>query len=296
MSFEYERDRNKVSGISETAQHFAAVLNLWSMKQASGSTPQSADWIYAAIETEIVPRLVLANELQKARPPLPEIAPKEITDNERHAFLASLLHESASDAHLLARQMVMRGVPLEAVYIDLLAWSARRLGEYWEEDLCNFTDVTIGLCRLHEAMHHLRDFEASPPVLRRAAERHILIGNAPGEQHVFGAVMVAEFFRRDGWMVSCEPGSPPESLCKLAASRDFDVIGLSASSDSAVGRLSGLIASLRSVSRNPEVRVMAGGPVFAQNQLQDGGVGADLIAVDGLQAPQIARKLLAMSQ
>ncbi len=294
MTFEFEGDRNKSSGGNEAAQHLAAVLNLWTLKQESGQTPQNADWIFAAIETEIVPRLVLTNDRPDTRQPLPQIAPKQITDNERNTFLASLLHESADDAQSAARQMVTRGVPLEAVFIDLLAWSARRLGEYWEEDLCSFTDVTIGLCRLHETMHHLKRISPYPAPRRDEAERQILIGNAPGEQHVFGAVMVAEFFRRDGWNVFCEPGSSPEALCRIASQHAFDVIGLSASSDSTGGLMARLIGSLRTASRNPDVRVMAGGPVFLQNDTLARTIGADIVAGDGASAPQLARNLLAM--
>lgn len=295
MTFELESDRNKASGGNEAAQNISAVLNLWTMKQASGDLPQNADWIFAAIETEIVPRLVLANDLPETRQPLPQIAPKQITDNERNAFLASLLHESADDAQSAARQMVARGVPLEAVFIDLLAWSARRLGEYWDEDLCSFTDVTIGLCRLHETMHHLKRVDPGPPPRRAGAQRQILIGNAPGEQHVFGAVMVAEFFRRDGWTVYCEPGSSPDALCRIASQHAFDMIGLSASSDSTGKLMAGLIGSLRTASRNPDVRVMAGGPVFLENDALARVIGADIIAEDGVSAPQLARNLLAMS-
>lgn len=295
MTFEYDNDRNKQSGNNPAAQNISAVLNLWTLKQESGELPKNADWIFAAIETEIVPRLVLTNDLPDKRRPLPQIAPKAITDNERNAFLASLLHESADDAQLAARQMVARGVPLEAVFIDLLAWSARRLGEYWEEDLCSFTDVTIGLCRLHETMHHLKRIDPDPPPRRAGAERQILIGNAPGEQHVFGAVMVAEFFRRDGWTVFCEPGSSPDALCRIASQHEFDMIGLSASCDSTGGLMAGLIRSLRTASRNPDVRVMAGGPVFLENDTLARAIGADIIAEDGVSAPQLARNLLAMS-
>jgi methanogenic corrinoid protein MtbC1 len=143
-------------------------------------------------------------------------------------------------------------------------------------------------------MHHLQAAEAPPAPNRQAGERRILIGNAPGEQHVFGAVMVAEFFRRDGWIVFCEPGSGPQALCRLAKQQEFDVIGLSASTDSTGAELAGLIRSLRTVSRNSAVRIMAGGPIFAKNETFADQIGADIIAGDGRTAPQLARNLLAM--
>ncbi|MFN7056297.1 B12-binding domain-containing protein [Hyphomonas sp.] len=294
MSFEADRDRNISSEGNEAARHLAAVLNFWTLQQPPDAAPRNADWIFAAIETEIVPRLVLASEPVAMRKMPVADTPADVTEAERSAFLKSLLNDSAIDAQAQAQSIVGRGVPLESVFVDLLAWSARRLGEYWEEDLCSFTDVTIGLCRLHETMHHLQSAETRPAPRRTAGERRILIGNAPGEQHVFGAVMVAEFFRRDGWTVYCEPGSGPDALCRLAGEQEFDVIGLSASTDSARAELVSLIGNLRAASRNADVRVMAGGPVFAENQALAAEIGADLIANDGRTAPELARNMLAM--
>jgi hypothetical protein len=41
------------------------------------------------------------------------------------------------------------------VFIDLLAPSARRLGQHWEDDDCDFVDVTMGLWRLQEVMREV---------------------------------------------------------------------------------------------------------------------------------------------
>jgi methanogenic corrinoid protein MtbC1 len=294
VSFEADREPAASSEGNEAARHLAAVLNFWTLQQPPDAAPRNADWIFAAIETEIVPRLALASEPVAVRKMRPAYTVAEVTEEERAAFLSSLLKDSTSDAHAQAQQMIERGVPLEAVFVDLLAWSARRLGEYWEEDICSFTDVTIGLCRLHETMHHLQAAEAVRVPQQRVVDRTILIGNAPGEQHVFGAVMVAEFFRRDGWGVHCEPGSGPDALCRLAEQYSFDVIGLSASTDSSRTELTRLIGNLRSASRNPAVRIMAGGPVFAENHALAAMIGADIVSADGRTAPQLARNLLAI--
>ena len=48
-----------------------------------------------------------------------------------------------------------RGVSIEKLYLDLLAPAARYLGELWNEDLCTFTDVTVGLGRLQRVLREL---------------------------------------------------------------------------------------------------------------------------------------------
>jgi hypothetical protein len=55
------------------------------------------------------------------------------------------------------------------------------------------------------------------------------------------------------------------------------------------------IRRLRSASRNPHVRVLVGGKVFADDHDMVTRVGADASASDAREAPSIARSLLASS-
>ena len=48
-----------------------------------------------------------------------------------------------------------QGVSLESLYLDLLAGAARRLGEWWASDLCDFADVTVGVGRLQQILREL---------------------------------------------------------------------------------------------------------------------------------------------
>ena len=68
----------------------------------------------------------------------------------------------------------------------------------WEHDECSFTDVTIGVCRMHQVLlEYSRCFE--PPDGPHSQGKNALIVPAPGEQHTFGLFLVVEFLRRDGW-------------------------------------------------------------------------------------------------
>lgn len=87
------------------------------------------------------------------------------------------------------------GVPQGTIDLDVLAPATRRLGEVWDADLCDFTQVTIGLWRLQRPMYELS------PAFQDDAQRGVQIHRAmlvpvPGSQHTLGLLMVAEFFRR----------------------------------------------------------------------------------------------------
>ncbi len=256
---------------------------------------QETAHIFSAIETEIIPRLMLVS----APPDLPyqhtESKPLAVINAaDRDRFLLALIGSNWSDADGVADRLLTRGIGIDTLFIDLFAWAARRLGEMWEDDEISFTEVTIGLCRLHEALHRNTDRSGHGPALRRGAPG-IILGSVPGEQHIFGVVMAADFFRRSGWMVVCEPGSDAPSLLKLAADTHVDLIGLSAAHDGAREGLAGLIRSLKAASRNPAVKIMLGGRLFEAAPELINECGADAFAGDAQDAPDIARKLLAMA-
>lgn len=293
MTPEQDRNFDTSRGRDQQAGSISALIRLWSKDRRSPAVTFDADQIFSAIETEIIPRLVLATEQSRRRTPLPAIAPKEIRQSDRELFLEVLMEGGAKDATAIAVGMLREGVLLQAILVDLLAWSARRLGEFWESDTCSFSDVTIGLCRLHEVLHQISDHEPNNTRQTGLGGLSILLGNAPDDQHVFGTVMVAEIFRRDSWSVYCEPGSNPDTLCRTASESRFDIIGLSVSSDEKCAAVPKLIRALRAASRNPDARIMVGGRAFAENPDLADGTGADMVALDGFSAPQLARKMLA---
>ncbi|MEO1015556.1 MAG: cobalamin B12-binding domain-containing protein [Pseudomonadota bacterium] len=171
--------------------------------------------------------------------------------------------------------------------------AARTLGTLWEEDLCDFAEVTIGLCRLHEV---LRDqSRLSEPLRMHAANDapQILFGTACGDQHIFGVLVAAECFRRDGWRVWSEPATAPEDLAELVAKVAFDVVALSVTCGSYKERLVGEIAVLRRSSCEPDVKVVIGGRLFAEQPELGEALGADAFLGDVETAPREARKLLA---
>ena len=77
-----------------------------------------------------------------------------------------LLAHDVGVASAYVETVRQRGASLEGIFLRLLAPAARELGLLWEEDECDFMQVTVGLCRLH---HLLR--ELSPEFRGPAPER-----------------------------------------------------------------------------------------------------------------------------
>lgn len=244
------------------------------------------------IEAEIIPRLVLARRAT-AEPRDRGPAGTSLGSEQVNEFARLVLTHDAAVALSQVDGLRARGVPVERLYLELLAPAARRLGDLWAEDLCDFTEVTVGLGRLQQVMHEL-----SPAFRNECAQRDhgrcILLAPVPGEQHTFGLWMVAEFFRRAGWNVWSLPLGSAQEMAALVRREWFAVVGLSAACPSRIDALAAAIRMIRRSSRNRAVGIMVGGPlVLAQPDLVP-LVGADATAVDARQAILQAQDLLAL--
>jgi methanogenic corrinoid protein MtbC1 len=245
-------------------------------------------WLVGVIENQIIPRLLEAHA---------DAAPLDLAasmiDSQLVADLAALVLANDVPA-LRARVQAMRddGVVLEAVFLRVLAPVARHLGEMWDADLCDFTQVTVGLWRLQQLMYELSPaFQSagrSVNPLRRA-----LLVPVPGSQHTLGLFMVAEFFRHGGWDVWGDPAARVDDLVQAVRGERFDIVGFSVGTESHLDQLSACITAIRKASANPAIKIMVGGPAFTANPELAVFVGADATAADAEQAVALAERLVA---
>lgn len=245
------------------------------------------------IEGEIIPRLLSAHVSDTAadrRVSAVALLPAEVS---RFAPLA--MHLEADELLVEVEAFLQRGVSAESIFVDLLAPSARKLGQMWEEDSCDFVDVTMGLWRLQEVM---REVAIRSPATGMTTEpvRTALFTPMPGEQHSFGSLMIEEVFARAGWQseVLIEPDRA--QLLKLVAERSFDLIGITVSCDCTCDVLANLITALRSVSIEPRVQILIGGRMINANPDLLGLVGADGTAPDATSALRLAEGLVQKSR
>jgi len=241
-----------------------------------------------AVENDIVPRLVLARGAGRrigARP-------RAIDAVDVAAFAATLLVADAQAPAAFIDRVLADRMPLESLYLDLLAPAARHLGEAWNDDSASFADVMLGLAKLHGLLRQYGPRYRAPTV--RDAHHRILLAATPGESHLFGIAMVEEFFRRAGWDVTCLTAVTASDLADLVRRESFSVVGLSASCDGLLEPLAGCIHRIRRDTRNRALGVMVGGRVFVDRPDYVSLVGADTVASDGRQAVRQARNMLTM--
>jgi methanogenic corrinoid protein MtbC1 len=243
------------------------------------------------IEGEIIPRLMLVHRASGTPPAVGPSLRNRPSPSDIETLARLALARDSDAALAFVESLRDGGIALDVLYLELLAPSARYLGDLWDQDRNDFMEVTVALLQLHRLLHALAGsspLESEP----REPSRRVLLTPVPGEQHTFGLVMVGEFFRRAGWEVWDEPGATREQLVALLRTEWFSIVGLSVSCERSAGLVAGVIHALRRASLNKSVGIMVGGQPFVGNPDRVALVGADATAADGREATLQAQNLL----
>jgi methanogenic corrinoid protein MtbC1 len=276
------REPNEADGVQTEPQHPVPALKLAASQKLAYFTNPIAD----LIENAVVPRVLEAHRDDETH-----LEARDRWHDEAVSFAALAIDADAEE--LLARldSMLAGGTEIESILIDILAPAARRLGIMWEQDDCDFVDVTMGLWRLQEVV---RELSARVPARHSKPDAgyRAVFSAMPGEQHNFGTVIVEDIFRRAGWSTELLLDAQQGALLNAVARERFDLVGLTVSLDVHTERLPSLILAIRSVSRNPRLCILLGGPVLITDPQLALRVGADGTAADAQQAVALADQLV----
>lgn len=261
-------------------------------RRNSGSQP-SRDEVRAVLQSvlehDLIPRLMNAHRTQ----PLPPAAPAKgaavgvpVAAAHVQTVVDLSLHGEASKLREYVDRLRDEGVSIESIYLDLLTPAARQIGAMWEADTCDFVLVTLGLLRIQQALCDLSpDFvqEGQAPSSRR-----VMVLPVPGSHHTFGAAMVSDFFRREGWDVVGSHEIGRTEVLRLVRKEWFDVVALSISSPNQLISTTTLIADIRKLSSNKGILIMVGGPLALSVPDLATRAGADIVTLDARQAVDVA--------
>lgn len=242
------------------------------------------------ISGKVIPQLMrLHTEIVPDAPPVDQLIEALAPD---HADIIGLAHIVLGDDLEAAVRYVIalreRGLSMETLFIELLEPTARHLGEMWDDDACDFVDVTLGVARLQKLLAAFNDTHTCDKLDMR---RTVLMAMTPGDQHFFGVTMVERFLEASGWKVQTETAACAEGIARATRDRWFAVAGLTAGSAQMIDSLTDTIRLIRQHSQNSHIGIMVGGPLFAEDPSLVAQVGADATASNAPAAVLIAQKL-----
>jgi methanogenic corrinoid protein MtbC1 len=210
------------------------------------------------VELEIIPRLMLMHGAGVV-PSDPGSSVFELTQEHVGALAGLAVDGDAGAVSSWVQSLIDAGASAEQVFLDLLAPCARQLGELWEDDRYDFSQVTIGLWRLQQVLYEQsRRFNLDN---RGDGRNHrALMAAVPGSQHTFGVTMAAEFFARAGWEVQCLPQTSWQEMQGVITAEWVDMVGLSVGLVDSLPEVASAIMEIRRLSVNSQVYVLVGGP------------------------------------
>ncbi|GLH81735.1 hypothetical protein SSBR45G_66440 [Bradyrhizobium sp. SSBR45G] len=248
----------------------------------------------AAIEAEIIPRLVMAHA------PALERVPAIIRASEQEAADFAELMLGADDDRAAACIQAHRdhGETLERIYLELLVPTANHLRHLWADDERDFADVTLALWRLQQLLRHFSpafcaELTVAPTGLRG------LLTTAPGDRRemghmMFGLVLASEFFRRDGWDTWIEPDTADRGFIDALRTQWFNVVEFFANSDKKLDDLASNIRMARRASSNQDIGVLVCGPAFIERPELVLLVGGDGVVSDLSREASQARHVVSL--
>ena len=269
------------------------------------------------IEGEIIPRLLLAHQhmvreqadverataegvasgdtRRSGKTDWPDATDLVVSHEDVVAFAELLIAHDATLAARFIDAQVARGYSVPDLLLDLCAPVARELGDMWLRDDCSFCDVTIGLSSLEHVILHCSGPSTSLPSAPDR-DRTVLLAPMPGNQHVFGLLIVKELFRRAGWTVRTPDQGDADSVLNAVRTTRYSVMGLSVGSPDDLQACKTLVKACRQESLNPTLMVIVGGYGIQRANMSTRMLDADLIARDGREGlDQIERMISRMS-
>jgi MerR family transcriptional regulator, light-induced transcriptional regulator len=239
------------------------------------------------LHTQVVPKAPPVELLIKALAPALGPSQTDIT------ALADIILGSDLEA-AVAYVTVLRdeGLSMDTLFVELLEPTARHLGDMWDNDQCDFVDVTLGVARLQKLLASFNNSHLEPELDDR---RHVLMAMTPGDQHYFGVTMVERFLLAAGWKVQTELKGSAADIASLVRHKWFAVAGLTMGSEDMIDSLQSTIMQVRECSANPAIGIMVGGPLFTKNPALAYEVGADATAPNAPGAVLVAQKLFDMA-
>jgi MerR family transcriptional regulator, light-induced transcriptional regulator len=236
------------------------------------------------IEVDIVPRLVLVHHDCPVAPP-----GRRPTFDEGET-LARLAIGSEEGALFSYFERLKAQYSFATLLAFVIGPAARRLGELWQQDVCDFFEVTLGVGRLQMLMNRL---DAPERTSGNDLDRHALLIALPGESHILGLRIVGKLMDAVGWNVMLEEHRSAEENAQTVTEKWISVVGLTVSLAPALERAARTIALIRDASMNRNLAVLVGGNAFIGHPELVAQVGADVGGFDAPTAVVLASHLLA---
>lgn len=180
---------------------------------------------------------------------------------ESQRYLDCLLRADTKAALALVSRYVQEGIPLDDVYVDVVAEAMRTVGDLWQRH-----EITVDIEHCCTSITQTVLAQLYPLVFEREHEgRTVVVACVGSELHELGARMVADLFEYEGWeSVYLGADVPAEELLAATAEHRPSLVALSVTLPQHLPLCLDVVERLR--AEHPGTAVAVGGNAFAATQ------------------------------
>jgi methanogenic corrinoid protein MtbC1 len=192
------------------------------------------------------------------------------------AYLGALLERRTGDARAAVADALAGGMAVHDVYLEVLAPALHQVGHRWAVGEVNVAEEHYATEVTRQLLDELAPRMRVPPSGGRLA----IVTGTPGEQHVLGARMVADFLEADGWEVlQLGASTPAADLAQLAGDEAPDLVALSTATARSLPAIEDVLGRLSALRPRPLLAV--GGQFWtAESSRTARDLGVDLVTTD----------------
>ena len=187
---------------------------------------ENRDWTFqfavlSVVESQIIPRLLNAQKIRTRHLSLVSSLRKIPSQKEIEKFADLCVSQDPKVTQAFVNHFLEIGLSKEDIFLELIAPTARYLGSQWDDDCMDFSQVNLGMIRLHAIANEFR-FGHKEDLFVKGKVKRVMIASAPGSLHMLGTTIVADFFRKEGWQVVVSIPSSANELAQAVSQEWFD--------------------------------------------------------------------------
>ena len=193
---------------------------------------------------------------EATHPPLPAVHHSSY-EKEIQLYLDTLLKKDMKKALYLMQYFSNEGIPLDDIYVEILAECMRRIGEMWQT-----AQITVDTEHYCTAVTQMAMAQLYPSLFSRPRKDRTLLCACPGtELHEMGARMVADIFENDGWdSIYLGAAVPTDALLCSIRENQPDLVALSVAMPQHLMECYDLVLSIK--KEFPDLKIAVGGNAF----------------------------------
>ena len=202
-------------------------------------------------------------------------------------YMISLLQKDTRRALYLIQQFLEKGIPLNDIYVEILAESMHRVGDLWHT-----AQISVAEEHYCTSVTQMAMSQMYPQLFSSERKHRRIVCACPGtELHEMGSRMVADLFENDGWdSTYLGAAVPPDAMLHTIQEQSPDLVALSVTMPQHLMTCRDLVSAIR--EKFPSLKIAVGGKAFQSTHDIWKQWPVDLYTADARQLLREANQLL----